>query len=70
MTPRGGGRRNQGGAGAGIVNNFKVTTRADFERAEHMMAEQRAVVPLEYRTGSGYDVHRLIDGDGVTLCGS
>jgi 2-C-methyl-D-erythritol 4-phosphate cytidylyltransferase/2-C-methyl-D-erythritol 2,4-cyclodiphosphate synthase len=54
---------------SGIVNNFKVTTRADFERAEHMMAEQRAAVPLEYRTGSGYDVHRLIDGDGVTLCG-
>jgi 2-C-methyl-D-erythritol 4-phosphate cytidylyltransferase/2-C-methyl-D-erythritol 2,4-cyclodiphosphate synthase len=50
----------------GIVNNFKVTTRADFERAEHMMAEQHA---LEYRTGSGYDVHRLIDGNGVTLCG-
>ena len=50
----------------GIVNNFKVTTRADFERAEHMMAEQHA---LEYRTGSGYDVHRLIPGDGVTLCG-
>jgi 2-C-methyl-D-erythritol 4-phosphate cytidylyltransferase/2-C-methyl-D-erythritol 2,4-cyclodiphosphate synthase len=53
----------------GIVNNFKVTTRADFERAEHMMAEQRVAVPLEYRTGSGYDVHRLIDGDGVWLCG-
>jgi 2-C-methyl-D-erythritol 4-phosphate cytidylyltransferase/2-C-methyl-D-erythritol 2,4-cyclodiphosphate synthase len=50
----------------GIVNNFKVTTRADFERAEHMMAEQHA---LEYRTGSGYDVHRLIEGNGVTLCG-
>jgi len=53
----------------GIVNNFKVTTRADFERAEHMMAEHRAVTPLEYRTGSGYDVHRLIAGDGVWLCG-
>jgi 2-C-methyl-D-erythritol 4-phosphate cytidylyltransferase/2-C-methyl-D-erythritol 2,4-cyclodiphosphate synthase len=53
----------------GIVNNFKVTTRADFERAEHMMAEQRTVTPLEYRTGSGYDVHRLIDGDGVWMCG-
>jgi 2-C-methyl-D-erythritol 4-phosphate cytidylyltransferase/2-C-methyl-D-erythritol 2,4-cyclodiphosphate synthase len=24
---------------------------------------------LEYRTGSGYDVHRLIEGNGVTLCG-
>jgi 2-C-methyl-D-erythritol 4-phosphate cytidylyltransferase/2-C-methyl-D-erythritol 2,4-cyclodiphosphate synthase len=54
---------------SGIVNNFKVTTRADFERAEHMMAEKRVATPLEYRTGSGYDVHRLIDGDGVTLCG-
>jgi len=53
----------------GIVNNFKVTTRADFERAEHMMAEQRAATPFEYRTGSGYDVHRLIEGDGVWLCG-
>jgi 2-C-methyl-D-erythritol 4-phosphate cytidylyltransferase/2-C-methyl-D-erythritol 2,4-cyclodiphosphate synthase len=53
----------------GIVNNFKVTTRADFERAEHMMAEQRVGTPLEYRTGSGYDVHRLIEGDGVWLCG-
>jgi len=53
----------------GIVNNFKVTTRADFERAEHMMAELRAASPLEYRTGSGYDVHRLIAGDGVWLCG-
>jgi 2-C-methyl-D-erythritol 4-phosphate cytidylyltransferase/2-C-methyl-D-erythritol 2,4-cyclodiphosphate synthase len=53
----------------GIVNNFKVTTRADFERAEHMMAEYRTVTPLEYRTGSGYDVHRLVDGDGVWMCG-
>jgi len=53
----------------GIVNNFKVTTRADFERAEHMMAEQRIAVPLEYRTGSGYDVHRLVEGDGVWMCG-
>jgi 2-C-methyl-D-erythritol 4-phosphate cytidylyltransferase/2-C-methyl-D-erythritol 2,4-cyclodiphosphate synthase len=50
----------------GIVNNFKVTTRADFERAEHMMAEQHA---MEYRTGNGFDVHRLIPGDHVTLCG-
>jgi 2-C-methyl-D-erythritol 4-phosphate cytidylyltransferase/2-C-methyl-D-erythritol 2,4-cyclodiphosphate synthase len=53
----------------GIVNNFKVTTRPDFERAEHMMAEQRVATALEYRTGSGYDVHRLIEGNGVTLCG-
>lgn len=53
----------------GIVNNFKVTTRADFERAEHMMAERRVTAPLEYRTGSGFDVHRLIEGSGVTLCG-
>ena len=53
----------------GIVNNFKVTTRPDFERAEHMMAEQRAATPMEYRTGNGFDVHKLIPGDGVMLCG-
>ncbi len=53
----------------GVVNNFKVTTRPDFERAEHMMAEIRAATPMEYRTGNGFDVHKLIPGDGVVLCG-
>lgn len=53
----------------GIVNNFKVTTKPDFERAEHMMAEQVALRQMEYRTGNGFDVHKLILGDGVMLCG-
>ena len=53
----------------GIVNNFKVTTKPDFERAEHMMAEKLAATPMEYRTGNGFDVHKLIPGDGVMLCG-
>ncbi|HEX2793001.1 MAG TPA: bifunctional 2-C-methyl-D-erythritol 4-phosphate cytidylyltransferase/2-C-methyl-D-erythritol 2,4-cyclodiphosphate synthase [Croceicoccus sp.] len=41
----------------------KLTHPADFARAE---ALHRA--PL-FRVGSGYDVHRLVPGDGVWLCG-
>jgi len=40
----------------GIVNNFKVTTKADFERAEHMMAERRASHAWEYVPAAAYDV--------------
>jgi len=48
----------------GREENFKVTTEADMERATRMRAQA-----MEYRTGNGYDVHRLIPGDKVTLCG-
>jgi 2-C-methyl-D-erythritol 4-phosphate cytidylyltransferase/2-C-methyl-D-erythritol 2,4-cyclodiphosphate synthase len=48
----------------GHENNFKITAPADLERAERMMSEQ-----MEYRTGNGFDVHRLIPGDGVIMCG-
>lgn len=48
----------------GHENNFKITAPADLERAERMMAKQ-----MEYRTGNGFDVHRLIPGDGVIMCG-
>ena len=67
----------------GHEDNFKVTTPADLARAERTLAErmlQDAMSPttdpqsfeyrpLEYRTGNGFDVHRLIAGDGVYLCG-
>jgi 2-C-methyl-D-erythritol 4-phosphate cytidylyltransferase/2-C-methyl-D-erythritol 2,4-cyclodiphosphate synthase len=49
---------------AGHENNFKITAPADLERAERLMSEQ-----MEYRTGNGFDVHRLIPGDGVIMCG-
>lgn len=43
---------------------FKVTTAEDLERAEAMLLPKR-----ETRIGQGYDVHRLIDGESITLCG-
>ncbi|ESR27207.1 bifunctional 2-C-methyl-D-erythritol 4-phosphate cytidylyltransferase/2-C-methyl-D-erythritol 2,4-cyclodiphosphate synthase [Lutibaculum baratangense] len=47
----------------GETANRKITTLEDFEMVG---ADGRE---LEYRAGQGYDVHRLVDGDGVTLCG-
>ncbi|KAA5804789.1 bifunctional 2-C-methyl-D-erythritol 4-phosphate cytidylyltransferase/2-C-methyl-D-erythritol 2,4-cyclodiphosphate synthase [Alkalicaulis satelles] len=43
---------------------FKLTFPEDFVRAEQMAGAASVTV-----TGSGYDVHRLAPGDGVTLCG-
>jgi len=52
----------------GHEDNFKVTTPADLARAERMLNPQMSQA-FEYRTGNGFDVHRLIAGDGVNLCG-
>ena len=52
----------------GTERNFKVTTAEDMERAERMIGGQ-ANGQLEFRTGNGFDVHKLIPGDGVTMCG-
>lgn len=41
----------------------KLTHPADFARAEALHG-----APV-FRVGSGYDVHRLVPGDGVWLCG-
>jgi len=48
----------------GSERNIKVTTTADLERAEQLLAHE--YVP---RTGSGFDVHRFAPGDHVMLCG-
>lgn len=48
---------------AGAERNFKITTVEDHARAQAMFGGS------EYRSGFGYDVHRLIDGDTITLCG-
>ncbi len=47
----------------GSVNNVKITTMDDFIRAE------RALSDWEFRTGTGFDVHRFCKGNEVTLCG-
>lgn len=48
----------------GADDNFKITTGADLQRAERLLAPGAS----EFRTGTGYDVHRFAAGDGVTLC--
>lgn len=49
----------------GSVGNVKLTLQKDIA-----MAEQRLSHALpDVRTGNGYDVHQLVPGDGVTLCG-
>ena len=47
----------------GHVDNFKITTEADLTRAERLLGG------ADIRTGTGFDVHRLIPGDAVILCG-
>ncbi|KAB0682086.1 bifunctional 2-C-methyl-D-erythritol 4-phosphate cytidylyltransferase/2-C-methyl-D-erythritol 2,4-cyclodiphosphate synthase [Aureimonas leprariae] len=51
----------------GSTDNIKLTFPADFERAEAMLA--RGDRMIDVRTGNGYDVHRLVEGTHVTLCG-
>ncbi len=48
----------------GSEDNAKITTAEDLSRAEALFA-----LPGEPRVGTGFDVHRLIPGDGVMLCG-
>jgi len=52
----------------GEVDNVKITTRDDLERANRQFVNPQAFFP-DLRTGNGYDVHALEKGDGVTLCG-
>lgn len=52
----------------GDTENIKITTPDDWQRAEAIL-QRRERRMLEPRTGIGYDVHRLVPGDGVWLCG-
>ena len=49
----------------GADDNFKITAVEDLHRAERLLAPAAA----EFRTGTGYDVHRFTSGAGVTICG-
>ena len=49
----------------GDERNIKVTTEADFDRAEQILEKHQ----MQTRVGTGFDVHKLGPGDGVTLCG-
>lgn len=50
---------------AGESDNFKITTPADFQRAEAVVGAGARIV----RTGLGYDVHAFTQGDHVTIGG-
>jgi 2-C-methyl-D-erythritol 4-phosphate cytidylyltransferase / 2-C-methyl-D-erythritol 2,4-cyclodiphosphate synthase len=49
----------------GADDNFKITTADDLRRAERLIG----TVGQEFRTGTGYDVHRFAPGGSVTICG-
>jgi len=49
----------------GSDDNFKITTPADFARAQQVCLDKKGDV----RTGTGFDVHAFADGNGVWLCG-
>ena len=49
---------------AGSGRNLKITLADDMEIGETLISRGKG-----FRTGFGYDVHRLVPGDGVVLCG-
>jgi 2-C-methyl-D-erythritol 4-phosphate cytidylyltransferase/2-C-methyl-D-erythritol 2,4-cyclodiphosphate synthase len=52
----------------GSPQNIKLTLKEDIVAADERLRQLEAALP-DVRTGNGYDVHRLVPGDGVTLCG-
>lgn len=53
----------------GGADNIKLTTAEDFQMAEQRLAAEAFLACPDVRVGTGYDVHVLEPGDGVTLCG-
>lgn len=52
----------------GTEQNVKITTNDDLARMAQQLDGQ-AEMQWEYRTGSGYDVHKFEAGSEVTICG-
>ena len=52
----------------GLVENVKLTTARDIAMADERLSRNEASM-IDVRTGNGYDVHQLVAGDHVTLCG-
>lgn len=48
----------------GSEDNFKITREEDFRRAEAMLSG-----PADIRVGTGFDVHRFVEGNGLYICG-
>ena len=54
----------------GAEASLKVTTAENLAQAESLLRARQESQPMEYRTGSGFDVHRFGPGDHVMLCGT
>jgi 2-C-methyl-D-erythritol 4-phosphate cytidylyltransferase / 2-C-methyl-D-erythritol 2,4-cyclodiphosphate synthase len=52
----------------GAVDNIKLTLKEEIAMAHDKLTRDLQPLP-DVRTGNGYDVHALVHGDGVTLCG-
>lgn len=53
----------------GGADNIKLTTAEDFQMAEQRLTAEAFLACPDVRVGTGYDVHVLEPGGGVTLCG-
>ncbi|RYE63552.1 MAG: 2-C-methyl-D-erythritol 2,4-cyclodiphosphate synthase, partial [Rhizobiaceae bacterium] len=55
----------------GSVDNIKLTLKRDIDMADEKLTQDNPAAHYlpDVRTGNGYDVHQLVPGDGVTLCG-
>jgi 2-C-methyl-D-erythritol 4-phosphate cytidylyltransferase/2-C-methyl-D-erythritol 2,4-cyclodiphosphate synthase len=51
---------------AGDADNIKLTLKREIDLADERL---KGMMIPDIRTGNGYDVHQLVEGDGVTLCG-
>ncbi|EAU42459.1 bifunctional 2-C-methyl-D-erythritol 4-phosphate cytidylyltransferase/2-C-methyl-D-erythritol 2,4-cyclodiphosphate synthase protein [Fulvimarina pelagi HTCC2506] len=51
----------------GEPDNVKLTSARDLELADRRLKGESRMIDV--RTGNGYDVHKLVDGDHVILCG-
>ncbi len=57
----------------GSQNNFKITTKEDYDRAKQLASAFNKKIKEETRSGTGYDVHEFTkhkkDQDSIMLCG-
>jgi len=53
----------------GSENNFKITTQEDLHRAEKILMTGNTEISGSVHVGSGFDVHRFVEGDHVIICG-
>lgn len=58
---------------AGSQNNFKITTKEDYERAQQLAYAFNKKIKEEIRVGMGYDVHEFVKQkkghNSISLCG-